>query len=100
MARKIVYDASNQDQIKAAEKDEADRKLDLTYILKEPRGRRWLYDMIYKKCHVDRLSMVPGDTHTTAFHEGGRAVGLALLEELRADQPTQFLLMLKENADE
>ena len=100
MARKVVYDAADAAQVAAAEKEAADRQQDLSYILKEPRGRRWLYYLIYSKCHVDRLSHVPNDTHTSAFHEGGRSIGLSLLEEVRTEQPALFLMMLKENLDD
>lgn len=100
MARKVVYDANDASQVSAAQKEADDRDADLNYLMKEPRGRRWVYQLIHHTCHINRLSHVPQDTHSTAFHEGGRSVGLAVMEELRTAQPDKFLLMLKENADE
>lgn len=100
MARRVLYDASDPDHVEEAANAEADLDKDLTFILSEPRGRRWLYHHLHTVCHVDRISHVPTDPHTSAFNEGGRAVGLALQEEIRRVQPDKYLLMLKENADE
>lgn len=100
MARKVLYDASNPEHVERAQAEDRDLDKDLTYIMAEPRGRRWLHNFLFVVCHVDRISHVPTDPHTSAFNEGGRAVGLALQEEIRRVQPDKYLLMLKENADE
>lgn len=97
--RKVVYDSSDDAQVKKAEEIEKDLELDLAYIVKEPRGRRWIYGMIFDTCHVSRLSHTPGDTHSTAFNEGARAVGELLLEELRSKHFAAFIQMLEENHD-
>ena len=93
----MTYDASDPAQVAKAEKAEADRQRDLDYILKEPRGRRFLYELIYGTCHVGRLSHIPGDSDSTAFNEGARSVGEALLEQIRTQAKAQFMLMLEEN---
>jgi hypothetical protein len=93
----VSYDASDPAQIKKAEQEYEDREKDLDWILSEPRGRRFLYDLIYGVCHVDNLSHVPGDTNTTAFNEGGRAIGTALQSKIRERSLTKYFLMLKEN---
>lgn len=93
----MSYDASNEAHIAKAKKEQADRERDLDYVLKEPRGRRFLYDLIYGACHVDRPSHVPGDSDTTAFNEGARAVGQHLLDSIRLRAKPQFMLMLSEN---
>ena len=101
MARRtILYDASDEAQVAKAEKDAADREQDLDYILKEPRGRRWLYGLVYDQCHYDRVSHVPTDTHSTAFNEGARAVGASILSDLRERYPAKYLQMLEENCSE
>lgn len=97
MARKVVYDSSNEAQVRAAEKDGEDREKDLAFLLKEPRGRRWLYDLIHDKAHLRGLSFVPGDTHATAFNEGARSVGEAVLEEIRTRHFGAFKQMMEEN---
>ena len=93
----MTYDASDPAQVAKAEKEEADRQRDLDYILKEPRGRRFLYDLIYGTCHVGRLSHIPGDSDSTAFNEGARSVGEALLEHIRTQAKAKYMLMLEEN---
>lgn len=97
--RQTIYDASNPEHIKRAEDIEKDRGLDLTYVLKEPRGRRWVYDLIFTKCHMHSLSHVPGDPHSTAFNEGARSVGEAVLEEIRTSHFGAFMQMMEENHD-
>jgi len=99
LARKVVYDASDEAQVKAAERDSEDREKDLSYILKEPRGRRWLYDLVFGTCHMHSLSMVPRDTHSTAFNEGARSVGESVLEEIRTKHFGAFMQMMEENHD-
>ena len=93
----MTYDASNPDHVAKAEKDEADRGKDLDFVLSQPRGRRFLYELIHDVCHVDRPSHVPNDSDATAFNEGARAVGLALRERIRGQAKAKFLLMLNEN---
>lgn len=94
----MAYNSEDPAQVKKAEKAAADRLLDIDYILKEPRGRRWLFDLVYGSCHADLPSHVPADADTTAFNEGGRAVGLKVLEEIKTKSPDKFILMLQENA--
>lgn len=100
MARRVLYDASNPEHVEAAQNEEADLDKDLGFLMGSPRGRRWLHDHLFNRCHLNAISHVPTDPHTSAFNEGARAVGLALQEEMRRLQPDNYLLMLKENADE
>ena len=99
MARKHVklYDASNPEHIKDAEKDMADHDKDIIFIMSQPRGRRWLYDLIWNKCHKDGISHVPIDKESTAFNEGARSVGSVLESILRAEMPKMYMKMLEEN---
>jgi len=91
------YDPSDPEQIKAAQKAEDDAAKDIDYILKEPRGRRWLYQQIFGAAHVHRGSHVPASSDDTAFNEGARSVGLVLMESIRVRAPAKFMLMLEEN---
>lgn len=95
--RTVVYDASDEAQIKAAQQSEKDRDRDLDYIVKEARGRRWIYELVFDKCHMNHLSHVPRDTHSTAFNEGARSIGEAVLEELRTRNFGAYMAMLAEN---
>jgi len=95
--RSIILDSTDELQIKKAMDGEADRAKDLEFILSQPRGRRWVYDLLHDWCHVGRLSHVPNDTHSTAFNEGARSVGERLLEELRSKHHALWITMLEEN---
>jgi|TARA_R110000796_G_scaffold35622_1_gene91390 hypothetical protein len=99
MSRKVVYDSSDEGQVRAAEKDEADRDKDLQWILSSPRGRRWIYDLCYGKCHIERASFCGTDTHGTSFNEGGRAIGSALMDDVRTAYFGAFMKMMEENHD-
>lgn len=101
MARRtVLYDASDEDQVNKAQKAQADRDQDIDYILKEPRGRRWIFDLVFDQCHYDRVSHVPTDTHSTAFNEGARAVGASILSTIRERYPAKYMQMLEENSSE
>jgi len=93
----MTYDASDPAQVAKAEKEEEDRRRDLDYVLKEPRGRRFLYELIYGTCHVGRLSHIPNDSDSTAFNEGARSIGEALLDQVRTQAKAKYMLMLEEN---
>ncbi len=92
-----VYDASDPEHVREAEKDQADRDKDVLFIMKEQRGRRWMYDLIWDKCHKNGISHVPGDGDSTSFNEGSRSVGSALEEQLRQEVPVLYMKMLEEN---
>jgi predicted NAD/FAD-dependent oxidoreductase len=97
--RTVLYDASDEDAVRKAQQDEADRENDLAFVVSSPRGRRWLYALIHDACHFERLSHVPGDTYSTAFNEGARSVGVALLDAIRDKHTPQYFQMLEENTD-
>lgn len=97
MARKVVTDSSDPAQVRAAELDSDDRLKDLEWILSTPRGRRWLYALAFESAHLHSPSFVPGDQHSTAFNEGSRAVGVAVMEEIRTLHFNAFIEMMKEN---
>lgn len=97
MMGRIVRDASDPAQVKRANDEAEDRVKDLAFLLKEPRGRRWVYNLVFNTCHVDAQSHVIGDHDQTIFNEGGRSVGLKLLEEIRVFHPKAHAQMLEEN---
>ena len=95
----VLYDASDEDQVRKAQQDEADREQDLAFVLSTPRGRRWLFELIHTECHFERINHVPGDTHSTAFNEGARAVGASILNAIRDQHTALYFQMLEENID-
>ena len=92
----MTYDNSNPAHVAKAEKQAADELKDLDFILGQPRGRRWLYNLLHVACHIEQVSHVPGDADSTAFNEGARAVGNAILAEI-TDRPGLYIKMLEEN---
>ena len=95
--RTVVKDSNDELQIKKAMDGEKDRERDLAWIMGQPRGRRWIYETLFVTCHVNHLSHVPRDTHSTAFNEGARSVGQKVLEELRTKHHALYIKMLEEN---
>jgi hypothetical protein len=95
-----IFDEEESTAKTSAEKQKEfdDASKDVDFILAKPRGRRWLYHMAYENCHVDRQSHVRGDPESSAYNEGGRAVGLALIEDIKARSPSAYMKMLEENA--
>lgn len=99
MSKPVVHDSSDPAQIKAAREYEREVKRDFASIVKSKEGRRWLHELLFITCHLDRPSMVPGDPHSTEFNEGARSVGLKVLNDLKREHVAAYLLMLKENQD-
>ena len=98
MAKHVrLYDPNNEEHVAKAEKDQEDREKDILFVLGEPRGRRWLYDFIWSRCHLLAPSHVPGDKESTSFNEGARSVGIALHETLKDKNPKLYMKMLEEN---
>ena len=99
MARKVVWDASDEAQVRASEKDVEDRSRDIEYIMRMERGRRWMHEMIFDTCHIQRLSYVVNDSDSTAFNEGAKSVGLSLLEQVKTNCPKLYRQMMEEHDD-
>tara|TARA_R110000822_G_scaffold82279_4_gene194761 strand:+ start:8237 stop:8542 length:306 start_codon:yes stop_codon:yes gene_type:complete len=97
MAKHIITDSTDKGQIDKAEDQERDRERDLEWVLSSMRGRRWMYGLIYDKAHVNGGSHVTGCSDSTAYNEGGRSIGNAILEDIRTKHPKQFLKMHEEN---
>lgn len=97
--RPMIVDSNDPEQVLAAQRIDDDRSKDLDFIMSQPRGRRWLYDFVYDTCHIRRLSFVPGAADATAFHEGGRAIGEAVLDKVRTANAKLYFKMLEENLE-
>ena len=94
--------AGDKDSVKEATKDakfyEDRAKDDLKFIMSNARGRRFMHELLAKS-RLFAASYVPGDSHTTAFHEGMRAIGRDLLAQID-EMPKYFTLMMNENRDD
>jgi len=97
LAKHVVTNSSDKAQIAKAEDQALDIERDLEWVLSSMRGRRWVYELVYEKAHVSGGSHVSGCSDSTAYNEGGRAIGNAVLEDIRLKHPKQFLKMLEEN---
>ena len=96
----MTYDASNPDDVRRAKEEESDRERDLAWIMSKPRGRRWLYTMIFDRCHARNISHVAGDAMSTAFNEGARAIGVSLEQDMMDTDIKLYMTMLLENRGE
>jgi hypothetical protein len=84
---------------RAEYKRRRDREInDLQSVLKKPEGRRFVYKML-SECGVFRASFSLNSMQT-AFNEGKRDIGLALLRELDEAEPHAYTQMLTEHFSE
>jgi len=91
------YNASDPQQVADAEAHQKDMAQDIEYIISQPRGRRWIYNVIWDTCHIDLPSHVPGNPESTAFNEGVRSLGNNLLSAVKGHSPVAYMKMLEEN---
>ena len=56
----MTYDASDPAQVAKAEREEEDAEKDVDFIVSQPRGRRWLYRLMFSSSHLTSPSFVPG----------------------------------------
>lgn len=100
--RALVGNAADIKQVKKAkqyEKQQTEReRTDLQNVLDSVSGRRFVWKQL-SDAGVFRLSYVPGDSHSTAFNEGRRNQGLALLLAVQSLDPTLYHRMAKEAHD-
>src|SRR6266436_657334 len=94
----MTYDASDRKSIRRAEKasrlaDRARQEV-IVNLMSTTFGRAWLWDIL-TSCHVFGQTFSP-DPLMTAFAEGRRAVGLALLADVMSACPDQYITAARE----
>ncbi len=94
----MAYDASDRKSIRRAEKasrlaDRARQEV-IVNLMSTTFGRAWLWDIL-TSCHVFGQTFSP-DPLMTAFGEGRRAVGLALLADVMSACPDQYITAARE----
>lgn len=67
---------------------------DLKVVVSTPAGKRFVWKYL-EFCGVFRLSFDSNDSHVSAFNEGRRNVGLALLSDMSEGSPEILLELLK-----
>jgi len=93
----VVHDSSDENQVKRAEALQEDKDRDLMFVLKEARGRRFLYEIIFNDSHMLANSHVPASSDSSAYNEGARQVGIALYNRCKEASKSHTLTMLEEN---
>ena len=93
----VVHDSSDEQQVKKAQALQEDKDKDLMFVLKEERGRRFLYEIIFNDCHMMANSHVPASSDSSAYNEGARQVGIALFNRCKEASKSHTLTMLEEN---
>ena len=89
-------DARTRKRAKQDEKQQAAmERADLENVLSTASGRRFLWKMLVE-AGVFRLSFVAGAADSTAFNEGRRAQGNALMARIQALDPEHYHRMAKE----
>lgn len=94
----MTYDASDRKEVRKAEKaariaDRARQEV-ITNLMSTTQGRQWLWDLL-ANCHVFAQTFT-ADPLMTAFGEGRRAVGLALLADVMISCPDQYITAARE----
>lgn len=84
-----------QDQ-KQNKADAEQAKSDLVWLMSTPPGRRFIYGVLVF-AGVWRSSYTGAGSDDVIFREGGRNVGLKLLNDIRAHCPELETRMLEEN---
>lgn len=74
-------DLEKDEQNRIAERN--DELNQLRHFLRTRAGRN-VFNRILRHSGVFKMSMMPSDTHLTAFHEGQRDVGMWLFNELQS----------------
>ena len=98
-----AYDAADPEAVNKARKRAVrlhKKRVDFVKAMMDMHeGRMWLFDVL-NMCHMAENTHTPGDTHTTAFKNGERNIGLKILADISEANPDRYMLMLTEGKDE
>jgi hypothetical protein len=101
MEKVLVQNASDESQVKKAEKREAfgrERDTDdLKSVLSTVQGRRFVWKYL-EKCGVYTTSFSESP-HRTMFLEGQRNIGLMLMADINAADPYLYVKMMNESKE-
>lgn len=82
---------------KAAKLVDTQRREVITSVMSSVAGRQWLWDIL-SSCHIFATTF-NGEALQSAFMEGQRATGLALLSDILAACPDQYIQAMRESND-
>lgn len=98
MEKVSVRNSSDENQVKDADRKDFNRQQrevdDLTWVLSEKKGRRFLWRFLSENCRVFK-TCYSQDTNETYFLEGNRNVGLKLMDEINEINPDLYVKMIK-----
>jgi hypothetical protein len=93
-----AYNAADPRDLREAAKQskiaETQRKEIMIGLMSLPAGRQWMHELLVR-CHVFSCSF-NGNALQSAFAEGERNIGLALLIDVMNACPDQYVMMEKE----
>lgn len=91
--------AANRKDIRAAEKAArlatVQRQEILTSLMSSIAGRAWVWDLL-TQCQCFATTFIPGAPDTSAFTEGRRSVGLAILGDIMLACPDHYITAARE----
>ena len=91
--------ASNRKSIrrkeKAARLADVQRREVITQVMSTSAGRQWVWDQL-ALCHIFSTTFTI-DPHMSAFQEGQRSAGLALLADILLACPDQYIQAMRES---
>jgi hypothetical protein len=94
-----MHNAADRKSIRRAEKEaalaERQRAEVTTNIMSTAAGRRWIWDRL-AACGIFTTTFVASAPDVSAFNEGQRSMGLALLADIMASCPDQFIHAMRE----
>lgn len=97
----MSYNANDRRQIREARRmaklNERARSVTVTAIMSSILGRQWAYEFL-SQCHVFAASFNP-NALSMAYNEGQRNIGLALMADIMAVCPEQYITMMREAND-
>lgn len=95
----MTPNASDRKSVRELEKRariaERERAEVITAIMSTRAGRSWMWDRL-SSCHVF-VTTFNGDALQSAFQEGQRSMGLALLADIMAHCPDQYIQAMRES---
>ena len=91
-------EAEDRAQVAMAEKIEQDRRAAMDFVMSNPRGRQFVWDLL-GRCGLMHTTFAGERTHDAAFHEGKRQVALALLADVEDLYPSAYGVMHAEAAE-
>jgi hypothetical protein len=94
-----MNNAADRKSIRRLEKQaklaDANRRATITSLMSTSFGRQWMWDVL-AQCHCFSTTF-NGDALQSAFMEGQRAIGLAIISDIMLACPDQYIQAMRES---